>query len=288
MPGLVVTPEELAWVVRILSPHFRVLTLSSAFEKLREGIVNEPLLALTFDDGQWDNYAYAVPVLREHGVLATFYLPVDAIESGSLLWHDEVAFAWSAMSADRAKLRRDLAEFACSGISFEQNVGQVMEILKCTPEESRLDFISRLRSAVSRDPPQWARVMTWSEAKQIAAEGHEIGSHGMSHRLLTALNASEQSHEISGSRTRIAARIGVSPASFCYPNGSFEPQTTALVGEAGYANAVTTQWGRNRSAADPFRLHRCDVDMRRVLNAGGTPSSARLLMRLSGLQPGLG
>jgi peptidoglycan/xylan/chitin deacetylase (PgdA/CDA1 family) len=129
--------------------------------------------------------------------------------------------------------------------------------------------------------------MTWEQVAQLAGDGHEIGSHGRDHSLLPQLAEDQQRADIVGSRDHIAAMLGSAPRSFCYPNGDYDERTLRLTAAAGYANAVTTQWGRNDRDRQPHELLRCDIDARRLTDRNGAPSLARLALRLSGYQPGL-
>jgi len=46
---------------------------------------------------------------------------------------------------------------------------------------------------------------------------------------------------------------------FAYPAGRFDSRTEALVRQAGYVLAVTTQPGSTQDARAPFALHRYEV-----------------------------
>ncbi len=46
---------------------------------------------------------------------------------------------------------------------------------------------------------------------------------------------------------------------FSYPAGRFDARTEALVRQAGYVLAVTTQRGSTQAAQTPFALHRYEV-----------------------------
>ena len=68
LPQLAVTVDELAWMVAFLAERFTCETLSTAHRRwsARER-PPRPFLALTFDDGQLDNFVHARPVLERHG-----------------------------------------------------------------------------------------------------------------------------------------------------------------------------------------------------------------------------
>ncbi|HTU62241.1 MAG TPA: polysaccharide deacetylase family protein, partial [Polyangiales bacterium] len=100
-PGLAVTPSELSFCLGYFAQHYRVDLLSRQHARMRAGERSpKPLLAITFDDGQWDNFAHAEPVLRTHQLQATFYIPTQAVERGELIWHDRLGYAVLATLAD--------------------------------------------------------------------------------------------------------------------------------------------------------------------------------------------
>lgn len=286
LPGLVVTPDELRWILASLLPHFETLAVSDAIRKHREGACSRSLLAITFDDGQWDNFEYAIPVLRELGVPATFYLPTDFIGGSHLLWHDQAAFTWQA-AADAG----GLAVFADAlDHRSPDSIGSpaaFLEALKKLAPGVRQELVHEASEAVGFAAPGWARMMDWREVNRLSDMGHEIGSHGCSHALLPQLDSEGQSAELKGSMHAVQQFTSRRATSVCYPNGSFNELTLSLAEDAGYENGVTTLWGINDRAASPFRLSRCDMDARRLMDRKGSLSQARLAMRVSGKQPGL-
>lgn len=286
LPGLVVTPDELRWILASLLHHFETLAVSDAVRKHRAGSTSRPLLAISFDDGQWDNLEYAAPVLGELGVPATFYLPTDFIGSSELLWHDQAAFAWQALktlSNSSAVIHKMGPTYDCVTAS----VGAFLERLKQMNPKARADLIYTATQESAFVAPSWARMMDWTEVNHLAKNGHEVGSHGCSHALLTQLDDVSQKAELEYSRSEIRCAIGRNPTAFCYPNGTFDARAVAFAEQVGYESAVTTQWGINKSGTNAYRLKRCDMDARRLLDRNNKVSLARLTMRLSGRQPGL-
>ena len=90
--SIAVTPEELAWFIDHLTSTFTLTTLCDAVERWQRRAAGKPLLAITFDDGQLDNFLHARPVLERVGARATFFVTAAASEKGELLWHDRMAY----------------------------------------------------------------------------------------------------------------------------------------------------------------------------------------------------
>jgi len=66
--------RRFARVLTWLKGWCNVLPLDKAVERLSRGQLPERAAAITFDDGYADNYTEALPVLREHGMSATFFV----------------------------------------------------------------------------------------------------------------------------------------------------------------------------------------------------------------------
>lgn len=95
--------------------------------------------------------------------------------------------------------------------------------------------------------------MRWLDA------GMDIGSHTCTHAALTKISSDEARQEIMRSKTMLESALGCEVRHFCYPYGWYEPQHLAMVKEAGYVTATTTQRGRVHAGADLFALRRIMV-----------------------------
>ena len=70
--------------------------LESALARLNEDPTNKArLVAITFDDGFYDFYTEAMPVLKEHGSGATMYLPTDFIQDERRSFKGIDCMTWS-------------------------------------------------------------------------------------------------------------------------------------------------------------------------------------------------
>jgi peptidoglycan/xylan/chitin deacetylase (PgdA/CDA1 family) len=288
-PGLVVTPAELDTLLLYFKEHFDCGTLEMQHARLINGEKSSrPLLALTFDDAQYDNYRYALPVLRRHGVKATFFAPVRAVEEQQLLWHDRLGFAiLSLISQGKEGIERAVSLVRDAQIWIDGAEGLVTAAVrgaKRIGSSSRITLTEALVAAAGKSPPpDFARVMTFDELGELASEGHEIGSHSMTHCLMPECDDATLDFELTHSRRRLHERLGVAAHSFCYPNGDADARCARAVAKAGYRRAVTTSSGCNLQDSDPFLLFRTDIDVRRILDGAGRILPAVLAWRMSGL-----
>jgi peptidoglycan/xylan/chitin deacetylase (PgdA/CDA1 family) len=73
--------SHLAWLTR----ECRVVGLRELVATRPDGPVSAPIVALTFDDGYEDNLTVALPLLRKHGLPATFFVTPGLVERDPLV-----------------------------------------------------------------------------------------------------------------------------------------------------------------------------------------------------------
>jgi len=116
-------------------------------------------------------------------------------------------------------------------------------------------------------------MLTWEQARSMAAAGVELGAHTVTHPRLPELGRAAARREIEHSKRDIEDRTGVAVRYFAYPFGLFDQATRELVEEAGFALACSTRPGFNTRETDRFLLRRIEV--------AGSDSVHRLKQKLT-------
>jgi len=287
MPGLVVTPDELDWLLGFFTKFYTPGTLGEMATRFELGDRPEkPLLAITFDDGQRDNHRHAREVLDAHNVHASFFVVADATEHNDSLWHDRVGYALAAPGARSQKHVLDLLARVSVDAIAPSAIHTCVSRLKLMRPEERDAFVRELEELVGgARRPDWDGMMSWDELKELHADGHEIGSHSQTHAILPLVSDAQLEREIAGSRAHLKRRLGFEVDTFCYPNGDCDARVAAAVERAGYRHAVTTRYGINESGTSHYLWKRCDMQGSHARSTGGSFSEGRMLMRLSGMLP---
>ncbi len=142
--------------------------------------------------------------------------------------------------------------------------------------------------------------LTWSEVRELSANGVEFGSHTVTHPKLYSLKRASILDELSRSKEAIEDRISKPVHSFAYPYAF--PQTDAefvrslrdMLVAAGYRTCVTTMIGSARRLGDPLMIERLPVNdeddpalFQAKLDGGydwmaGLQSAVKLAKRLTG------
>ncbi len=281
LPHLAVTPNFLRSALRFFAEHYTCLTLSKAVERFYAGDApNRPLMAVTFDDGRKDNFLHGLPALRSTGVPATFFVPAGRVDDPTPLWHDELGWL------TRHLLEKDDTDLLSKYLEGQNGdtdaIHHVVQQAKNLSSQKREKLIVRLRERAGELPlPSWEGPMPWNELRQLVREGHEIGSHSMSHDVLLDSLGANQAAEVKDSRSRIERELSTTVRSFCFPTGEYDETTLREIRSAGYESAVTTHWGANLRDADPYELRRYDIQGELNGNGKGGVHQPVLAWRLS-------
>ncbi|MBK6018071.1 polysaccharide deacetylase family protein [Streptomyces sp. MBT53] len=118
-------------------------------------------------------------------------------------------------------------------------------------------------------------LLTADGIRRAAAEGVEIGSHGLTHVDLTKADDATLKAEVAESRSVLAELTGTTVDGFCYPYGTVDARAVAAVQEAGYAYAC---------AIDPGELNGVHAFPRVHIGQNDTAVRLFLKYRLHGLR----
>jgi peptidoglycan/xylan/chitin deacetylase (PgdA/CDA1 family) len=99
------------------------------------------------------------------------------------------------------------------------------------------------------------KLLSEDELRTIAAMGHEIGAHTLSHPDLTKIPFEQKCEEMAGSKKWLEGVLGAEVLMFCYPFGRFDAESKRAVREAGFKGARTTVAGSVAVPADPFEMN---------------------------------
>ncbi|HEY8550225.1 MAG TPA: polysaccharide deacetylase family protein [Vicinamibacterales bacterium] len=271
--AIVVERDTFARHMAALRREFEVLSLEQFTERLASPSAStRPACLVTFDDGWWDTYAQAWPVLREHGIPAVVFLPTQFIGSTQRFWQERLGAVlyelWRRSRSDAALVTRarpvlerlELASLldapAASAREVVRDLVQRRKLLDPRGAAAAIDELVALLGTETDGPLDG--FMTWPQVREMAEAGIAFGAHTISHRILTTLPPDEVEQEVRGSRETLLRELGTAPA-FSYPNGNWNRDVAAAVGNAPFALAFTTQPGAVSATADRLALPRINI-----------------------------
>jgi peptidoglycan/xylan/chitin deacetylase (PgdA/CDA1 family) len=229
--------------------HFRFVTLDDIGAHILSGEpFDQPVATITFDDGYYDNFEHAFPILKRKGIPAAVFVVTDLI--GRPFWqvHDKLyhliakAFAaWDDPRRELSGLMRVLG-LPTAPITRESTRTPMMTVsalLPGLPMTSVRRLMNGLEASVGNGFYNIPRTLDWAELETMRRGGFTIGSHTRTHVSLPAESADVVADELRGSRQALEARLGEPVKHFAYPGGQFNPAVVDAVARAGYQFAYT-------------------------------------------------
>jgi peptidoglycan/xylan/chitin deacetylase (PgdA/CDA1 family) len=114
-------------------------------------------------------------------------------------------------------------------------------------------------SAIIPSCEAYSQFISWSDVRELAASGHTIGSHAMTHRSFRHLSERERRDELVTSRSYIEDKTGRSCIHFAAPYGWVDFAVGQEALQAGYATVATTVFGINKPPISPRFLKRWEI-----------------------------
>src|SRR5262249_40156770 len=192
-------------------------------------------------DGSRRAYEIAFAISRKHRAPATVFVVTEFVEGTAWLWTDKPRYLMALAAPQVFEVQvggRKLILKLTDEDSRATAALAVNAALKSLPEEARDAVIESLALGLGvplpRRPPAEYGAINWRQAREMSDAGMEIGSHTLTHPILTGLSDERLREEVVQSRDRIQSAIGRKVETFCYPNGDYDLRAQCEVARAGY------------------------------------------------------
>lgn len=248
--------EQMSWIGSVL----RILPLGEAIDMLRAGRLPSRAGAITFDDGYADNVEIALPILKRHGLHATFFVASGFLDGGRM-WNDTIIEAVRRAPGNMLDLsglglgRLPISSPRERRSSIDALIGETKYLPQISREERVCAIASRASDALPTD-----LMMRSDQVRELHAAGMEVGAHTMTHPILARLASHEAATEIAGGREALESLLGTRVTLFAYPNGKpgvdYGIEHVNIVRGLGFSAALSTRAAPADAASDRHELPR--------------------------------
>lgn len=281
--------------ISFLRDRFNVIPLEAVVHRLADGTGPSGRdLAITFDDGYLDNYTWAYPILKKHGVPATIFIATAHVGSSRPFWWQTLAslLEWAgAAGVDFERLPPDLFPAPLAGLLRRalrdpMALTGVTNYLKSLGTSPRCRILAALEEHIRPDSSQRRLprlFLSWHEMKEMTDHGITFGSHSHTHPVLTELSDEELSRELTVSRALIQDHLGLEASAFSYPDGWADARVRTHVIGAGYKYAVQTGREFSSGSLDVYAIPRRMVKEAHARSRFGEFSGSLFAAELAGV-----
>jgi peptidoglycan/xylan/chitin deacetylase (PgdA/CDA1 family) len=244
---------------------YTVLPLGKALRQLYEGTLPEKSVAITIDDGNYDFYVKAFPLLQKHRLPATVYLTTYYCDRNLPLFNHICSYMlWKGRGrlVSALGLIDSISEL---DLRRPETRSRALKSLLVFSEENGLsaaekDQLARkLARVLSLDYDEFLRLrllqrMNPAEVTAIAAAGIDVQLH--THRHRTPRDQSLFREEMEENRSRIVDMTARNPSHFCYPSGVYRSEFIRWLTDMGIESATTCDPGLASAKIHPLLLPR--------------------------------
>ena len=225
--------------------NMKTLTNREMLESLdKHGKLPKNSVALTFDDGYYDNYRHAFPLLKKYKMKATLYLNTAYVEN-----EENRAFKYLSW--------KEIEEMSGSGVfDIQLHSHRHMPIFVNTS----FDRVANSNDLLDRD----IQHLYGGNAQigfPIFGKRGEFSSTGVIDLIFETLDEAKARvlDDLNKNISLIEEHTGYKPNFFCWPWGHKSPEFIAILKSAGIAGFVTTHKGTNGLKLDLENIRRVEL-----------------------------
>ena len=246
----------------------RIITPTDFLESVKQNkVLPRTDILLTFDDGYREHFTTVRPILAEEKVAAIFFISSRAVWERKITETNKIQLilgrgirpldiikTMHAMIEQRRgedtlwQISEYWREYGKPGRFDSAETKYIKNMLQfALPDRVRTLIINEMFvQHVGQDERSIADglYMKVGEVKQLLEDGMTVGNHGYNHVWLEKLSREKQQEEIDQA-LRALISIGVPEVGWtmCYPYGSYNKETEAILKKLGCAAAFTTKGG---------------------------------------------
>ena len=273
-----VTKERFERHMRFLKEHLHPMPLTEVGDRIRKGKTFPPkTVAVTFDDGYLDNYTVAYPILKRYQIPATIFVITELIGTAKLSWWDTVServkrTRLSALDIQPLRPRVGaigITKDAVFPLVTERQKERLIDFLcawgrELAPDELTL-FLATLQEQLELSETEASlqnQMMTWEQAREMAADLVAIESHTHTHPNLSRVGEKQLREELAVSKDMIESSVRQPVRGVAYPFGCVytdQEKLAQVAGELDYSYACAVGESAVRASQGPYHMSRLGV-----------------------------
>lgn len=259
--------ENFKQYILFLREHFRIIDMKELDQIITQGKkVREKLALITFDDGYYDNYEIAYPILKAYKVPATFFVTTSLISSNIIPWWDEIAWHVKCLAGKSVKLSIWPEAITLPDKVDADIIRRILGKVKSFPAQINSQ-LSELQALTQQEVPSALSqqlFMQWCHLTELENNSITIGAHSHTHRILSSLSPKDLTYELTESKRLLEQHLSHPIESLSYPVGgesTYQKTMFTLLSKLGYHMGFTFRpYVNRRIQKNRYELGRLSID----------------------------
>ena len=241
-----IKPRAFEKLVKYLLKHYTIIGFNDLADLKKP--LTKPALILSFDDGYYDFYENALPILDKYKLISNHNVVTECADTNAVIWTQRLNYIFNHCRENDIEPKFDGDDLTFGKPASNQdwlnyNLKTLKRLLQM-PRAERMKLIGEKENALSLAPAY--RMMNWREIAECAKHRVEIGSHTRTHDALPTISDRESlEFEIVESKTEIERHIGKTVDILALPNGQGSKSIDEAARAAGYKHLLYVNDGVN-------------------------------------------
>lgn len=224
--------------LRLLNAHCHVVGLEALTAGERHP--RKLTVALTFDDGLRNNLTHALPVLRDHGTPATFFVTGAARNGLRILWGDLLDLSERHTQRPLQVDGRTWRPNTAGRYALEGNGPLLRDHVKAAggwgPKQELYDQLADLVDGPLQADRCYWELMTDDDLRTLVKDPlYRLGSHGWWHNDMGRIPVDQARNELERSVAYLKDVSGAPPTALAWPSGSWSPEGVRMAVGLGFS-----------------------------------------------------
>ena len=254
-----IQPKLFEEIITYLNKRYSIVQLENFMLNAETKESKKPYCSIVFDDGYKDYINYSLPILKKYNSPSSMYVVTNSVYSSLPPWTYVINYLFTKtkrnyIEIDSTFLPENLRKF--SWTNENQKIAYVKKLsphLKKIINLERNSIYEQLLYQFNDTELPYGLIMSWNDVREIMHNGTEVGSHTVSHPLLSqTLYTSRIYTELENSAKVIEKETGKFPLSISYPFGDSDYRVIKSAKEIGYTIGLGVK-------AQSFNSHKNDV-----------------------------
>ena len=257
-------------VLKKLSKKGKCISINEVHYRIKNNInFDDYSYAISFDDGFYNNFSVAIPILTKMKLPAVFYITYDFVNKGLASWTDQLEYI-----LEKSKKGNFISPIG--NLKFKNTIDSKIDLLikirkklkasKTIDPYKFTDFLARklnFKKNYKKLNFSLFKKMEWKHVKRIYNnELFTIGGHSKKHHILSYLNKKQLQNEIKISLDGMKKKIKGSIVHYSYPEGvrgTYGKREIKFLKKNGIIICPSAKHGVNTKNSNLFNLKRISV-----------------------------
>ncbi|MEO6490545.1 MAG: polysaccharide deacetylase family protein [Ferruginibacter sp.] len=231
-----IKPNTFELLLKYLRKYYTIISFSDIDSITDPALSEKPYLILSFDDGYYDFYEYALPLLVKYDISSNHNIVNECAENNYVIWTQRMNTIFTHCRKNDITLNfqhsNGVQKFSDHHSNWMEFYLYMYRWMLGQTNSERNFIIEQKENELSISTQ--ARMMNWEQVKECASNKVEIGSHSYSHDVLSTISdPAVLTKEIVSSTKELEHRLQKKVSVLALPNSEANHDIKRYATEAG-------------------------------------------------------